>query len=375
MSKKEDKEKNFLEVTINEKQFRIMKYTGLIFLFIGLYFILSNLPLFSSAPINQNASLLLILITGLLTSVHCVGMCGGFVIAYSTKNTENSRMSRAKQHFLYNISRLASYTFFGILAGLIGSVFLLTSQFRGYLSIFAGVFMVLYGLSTFVPFLRRITTIRTPSLAKYTNNRGPVVFGLLSGLLPCGPLQAMLIYAAATGSAIQGGIAMLFFSLGTIPLMFGFGNILSFLTHNFVGRIMKVSAVVVMVLGLVTLNRGLLLSGYELPFLNLDFLSSTKGLSTVSAISGNFQEINMTTDNHRWNPDTFVVKKDIPVKLNIQVGKLSNSLMGIRVPQYGLSKDFTKDGENVTLQFTPKEMGKIVFTCPMGVNKGEIIVE
>lgn len=83
----------------------------------------------------------------------------------------------------------------------------------------------------------------------------------------------------------------------------------------------------------------------------------------------------MTADNHRWNPDTFVVKKDIPVKLNIQVGKLSNSLMGIRVPQYGLSKDFTKDEENVTLQFTPKETGKIVFTCPMGVNKGEIIVE
>jgi sulfite exporter TauE/SafE len=372
---KNAKEKNYSEITINEKQFRIMKYTGLIFLFIGLYFILSNLPLFSSAPINQNASLLLILITGLLTSVHCVGMCGGFVIAYSTKNAENSRMFRAKQHFLYNISRLASYTFFGILAGLIGSVFLLTSQFRGYLSIFAGIFMVLYGLSTFIPFLRRITTIRTPSLTKYTKDRGPVVFGLLSGLLPCGPLQAMLIYAAATGSAIQGGIAMLTFSLGTIPLMFGFGNVLSFLTHNFVGRIMKVSAVVVMVLGLVTLNRGLLLSGYELPFLNLDFLSSTKGLSTVSAISGDFQEINMTADNHKWNPDTFVVKKDIPVKLNIQVGKLSNSLMGIRVPQYGLSKDFTKDGETVTLEFTPKEAGTILFTCPMGVNKGEIIVK
>jgi plastocyanin domain-containing protein len=184
----------------------------------------------------------------------------------------------------------------------------------------------------------------------------------------------MLIYAAATGSAIQGGIAMLTFSLGTIPLMFGFGNVLSFLTHNFVGRIMKVSAVVVMVLGLVTLNRGLLLSGYELPFLNLD-LSSTKGLDTSAAMSGNFQEINMTADNHKWNPDTFVVKKDIPVKLNIQVGKLSNSLMGIRVPQYRLSKDFTEDGENVTLEFTPKETGTIVFTCPMGVNKGEIIVK
>lgn len=363
---------NYSEVTISKKQFKVLTYTGLIFLFIGLYFILSNLPLFASPVVSPNAGLLLIFITGLLTSVHCVGMCSGFVVAYTTKNSENlnkSRLTRMKQHFLYNISRLSSYTVFGILAGLIGSIFLLTSQFRGYLSIFAGVFMVLYGLSTFLPQLRRFTTIRTPSLTKYAKNRGPVLFGLLNGLMPCGPLQAMLIYAAATGNAIQGGMAMLTFGIGTIPLMFGFGNALSFLTHNYIGKIMKVAAVVVMALGLVTLNRGLTLSGYALP--TLDSKSSITGL--VSA-TGNYQEINMTV-NDRWNPDTFVIKNGVPVKWNIYVEKLTSCMSGIRIPKYDLSKDFSREGETVTLEFTPKEEGTFIFTCPMGMVSGRLIVK
>jgi len=372
----ESKERDYLEISLSEKQFKTLKYTGLLFLFIGLYFILNNLPLFSSPVINPNTGLLLIFITGLLTSVHCVGMCSGFVIAYTTKNPENltnSRLARVKQHFLYNISRLGSYTFFGILAGLIGSVFLLTNQFRGYLSIFAGIFMVLYGLSTFIPQLRRFTTIRTPSLTKYTKNRGPVLFGLMNGLMPCGPLQAMLIYAAATGNAIQGGTAMLMFGLGTIPLMFGFGNALSFLTHNFIGKIMKISAVVVMALGLVTLSRGFALSGYALS--SLDSLSSTKAPTTGIVSARNVQEINMTVDQYGWNPDVFVLKKDMPVKWNIHVEKLTSCLSGIRVPKYSISKDFMKEGETIIIEFTPKEEGTILFTCPMGMVSGRFIVK
>jgi len=365
---------DYSEINISGRQFKVLKYSGLIFLFIGLYFILSNLPLFASPVVSPNAGLLLIFVTGLLTSVHCVGMCSGFVIAYTTKNSENlnnSRLARMKQHFLYNISRLSSYTVFGILAGLIGSIFLLTNQFRGYLSIFAGVFMVLYGLSTFLPQLRRFTTIRTPSLAKYTKDRGPVLFGLINGLMPCGPLQAMLIYAAATGNAIQGGIAMLTFGLGTMPLMFGFGNAMSFLTHNFIGKIMKISAIVVMALGLVTLNRGLNLSGYALPSID----SSKTSITGLVSAAGNYQVINMTVNENGWNPDKLVLKKGIPVRWNIYVEKLTSCLSGIRVPKYGLSKDFTNEGETVTLEFIPNEEGTVLFTCPMGMISGNFIVK
>jgi len=192
--------------------------------------------------------------------------------------------------------------------------------------------------------------------------------------MPCGPLQAMLIYAAATGSAAQGGISMITFGLGTIPLMFGFGNALSFLTHSFIGKIMKISAVVVMVLGLVTLSRGLALSGYALP--NPNFLGSNKTSTTgLVTATDDLQEINMKVDQYGWNPDTFIVKKGIPVKLNIYIEKINSCISGIRVPKYAISRDFTKEGDTITIEFTPNEEGTILFTCPMGMVSGEFIVK
>jgi plastocyanin domain-containing protein len=133
---------------------------------------------------------------------------------------------------------------------------------------------------------------------------------------------------------------------------------------------MKVSAVVVMALGLVTLNRGLTLSGYTLPTLNSKFLIT--GL--VSAV-GNYQEINMTVNENGWNPDAFVIKKGVSVKLNIYVESLTSCLSGIRIPKYGLSKDFSRVGETVTLEFTPTEEGTIIFTCPMGMVSGKLIIK
>jgi sulfite exporter TauE/SafE len=362
---------------VNRSNNKLLKYTGLAFLFIGLYIALSNVPLFSGPTVSLNGGLLLIFLTGLLTSLHCVGMCGGFVLAYSAGSSEISRMGRVRQHFSYNVSRLVSYTSLGAIAGLVGSIFLLTAQFRGYLSIIAGAYMILYGLSTFFPIMKRVTMLRTPNTAKYAKSRGPIIVGLLSGMMPCGPLQAMLIYAASTGSPLQGASVMFAFVLGTIPLMFGFGNAISLLTRKYLGRVMVISAVILMALGLVTMNRGLINSGYETPLLNpllsLNLFGSNN--VSVSTIQEGFQEINMTVSNHMYNPDSFTVQRDIPVRMNIIIGKTSDSVMGIRIPSFGISKDFNSDNETVTLEFTPTEVGTINFICPMGIKKGEIIVK
>lgn len=371
-----------LEITVGRWEYKTFKYTGLLFLFIGLYFILSSIDVFSSPVIDPSAGLLLIFATGLLTSAHCMGMCSGFVFAYSTKASDEPEgtRSRMRQHIVYNVSRLGSYTGLGTLAGTIGAIFMFTNQYRGYLSVFAGGFMMLYGLSIFFPRLRRFVTIRTPNLTKHTRNRGPVVFGLLNGFMPCGPLQAMLIYAASTGSALQGGLTMMAFGLGTIPLMFTFGNALSFFTRTSMRRIVKLSAIIIMTLGLVTLNRGMLLSGYSLPLPTFDLNTLTSGgvrASGMVAAAGldGYQEIDMTVDRYGWNPDTFVVKKGVPVRWNIYVEKLTYCYQGIRFPKYGLGKDFTREGETVTLEFTPEEEGTFLFTCWMGMARGDIIVK
>ncbi len=69
--------------------------------------------------------------------------------------------------------------------------------------------------------------------------------GLLNGLIPCGPLQAMQLYALTTGSVLTGALSMLLFSLGTVPLMLGAGALFSALKGKFVYTVQRVSAVLV----------------------------------------------------------------------------------------------------------------------------------
>jgi len=384
-SQKSKLEEFKIEFDISEKQYntfkKLGKYTGFIFLFIGLYLIFGNIEMFSSPVVDASAGLFLVFITGLLTSVHCIGMCSGFIFAYTKEDSEIkiSRKDRFKKHLVYNFSRLTSYTLFGALAGLIGASFMVAEKYRGYLSVFAGLFMLLYGLSTFFPVLRKVTTIRTPNLTKYTKGRGPMLFGLLNGLMPCGPLQAMLLYSASSGGAIQGGLTMLAFGIGTVPLMFIFGNAVSFFSHKFTRKIMSVSAIVVMALGLVTLNRGLLLSGYGLPLPSVNLFSSGENQASLKGataqIDGDYQEIEMTVDQYGWNPDTFYVQKGVPVKWTIYVETLTYCFQGLRVPEYDLKVDFTKEGETVTLEFVPEAEGTVLFTCWMGMARGDIIVK
>jgi len=118
------------------------------------------------------------------------------------------------------------------------------------------------------PVLRKITP-RMPKIfgRKISNakNKGPLLVGLLNGFMPCGPLQAMQLYALGTGSFIAGATSMFMFSLGTVPLMFGLGAISSIAGGKFTQKMMRISAVLVIVLGVVMFNRGLSLSGYSFP--------------------------------------------------------------------------------------------------------------
>lgn len=87
--------------------------------------------------------------------------------------------------------------------------------------------------------------------------------GMLNGLMPCGPLQAMQLYALSTGSFAQGALSMFVFSLGTVPLMFGLGALSSFLSARFTGVMLKASGAMVIFLGVVMLNNGLSLYGLD----------------------------------------------------------------------------------------------------------------
>jgi len=370
------RDSEYFEFEINNK---ILQFIGMIIVFLGIYFLSSGAGIFSLPELGVGSGLLLVFITGVLTSFHCIGMCGGLVVTYATNQKHNKDDSKRKKiipHLEYNVAKLVSYTIMGALVGIIGSLLNFTGTLRGFMAIFAGGFMIIMELNmlNIFPWLRKLT-LRTPNiLGKIKKKRkGPLFLGLLTGLMPCGPLQAMLLFAAGTGSVLQGALTMLVFGLGTVPMMLGFGSLTSLISHKSTKNILKFSAVVVLSLGVVMLNRGLVLSGSPITIETINPFSTS--ILTSAKANDDFQEINMKVTRYGWEPDTFVVKKGIPVRWNIEVEEVTYCNNELIFPSFGISQKFSENGEKVTIEFTPDKEGKFPFTCWMGMISGMIIVE
>jgi hypothetical protein len=244
------------------------------------------------------------------------------------------------------------------------------------IAVIAGVLMMIMGLSmlNIFPSLRRVNFSGLGFLGKRMagKNKGPFMLGLLTGLMPCGPLIAMELYAAGTGSVLLGAAALLVFGLGTLPVMNGFGATLSMLSANFTKRVLKASALIVVVLGAIMLSTGMTLSGVGF---NLNSISAliAPGSAQSANLSGNTQQIYMEVYANGWTPDRFVLKKDIPVQWNINATQLFTCNSNIIVPEFNLDIEL-KPGMNV-VNFTPTREGIVSWSCSMGMIPGTFIVK
>jgi sulfite exporter TauE/SafE/copper chaperone CopZ len=346
------------------------------------YFVLGFLDTVSMPQFSQNMGYGLLLLVGLLTGFHCIAMCGGFVVGYTTKNAQEGKKP-GLSHLMYGSGKVISYTVIGAVFGLLGSIIAFTPRLRGFAGILAGVFLVLFGLRMLnvIPGLRRFG-IRAPGfLSKLTGQgRSPLVIGLLNGLMiACGPLQAVYIMAAGTGSMIEGAKLLFIFALGTLPVMLGFGYVTSFISSKMTRTILKASGVVVILLGVFMLNNGLMLTGSGYDARSLVTSVSAAGPSPqasqpLPAVSSQgFQEIHMTVDASGFTPDTFVLQKGVPVKWIIDGKQLTSCNRAIQVPAYNLKFD-VKQGLQ-TIEFTPTETGTIRWSCWMGMIPGSFIVK
>jgi uncharacterized protein len=187
-----------------------------------------NIPLFS------------IFIASLLGSLHCVSMCGGFVV-YNTVNSKQKVLANV----FYNSGRLITYLFLGMTAGFIGSSLDNSAIFIGMgkiSSLLIGAILIASGLSFFLkqsePELIEINkNLRTFSLFKRISNftlglynqilndnslseiQRALLIGMLSTLLPCGWLYSFVAFAGASASPIEGLFVMFYFWLGSLPYL------------------------------------------------------------------------------------------------------------------------------------------------------------
>ncbi len=354
-----------------------LRLIGVLVLLFGVYMLISHTVGFNFIPeVQPGAGLGVIFVIGLLTSLHCLAMCGGINLSQNVTVGQTGIRPRLMPGLKYNAGRVLAYTAVGGIVGAIGSVISFSGTVKGIVVLVAGVLMVLMGLNMLgLPWLRRISLhmpkflVRKAGAAK--PSKKPFVVGLLNGLMPCGPLQAMQIYALSTGSALMGALSMLAFALGTVPLMFAFGALSMLLNSRFARVMGKVSAVLVILIGFTMLGRGFGLSGVALPSASTD--GGLTGIAVVESLGdGEVQRITSEFSSGQYAPIT--VQQGIPVVWTIRMTEkdINGCNNPMIIPAYGIEKKLVP-GDN-TIEFTPNESGVIAYSCWMGMIRSTITV-
>ncbi len=305
----------------------------------------------------------LALLTGFMTSFHCVGMCGALVLGYTTQDAALGRPAYLS-HLWYGLGKTLSYTLIGAAFATLGGVVAFTPQLRGVIALGAGAFLILFGLSL-LGALRLRVQFRTPAFLlrligrQYQRRSHPFVIGLANGLMiVCGPLQAMYILAAGTGDPLQGGTLLFLFGLGTLPMLLGFGVFATTLAKSAGPRLVKLSSVVVVIMGAVMLNRGLILtqSGYD-----LDSLLTLAKQRWSAWITPNIHTITMQITQDGFLPDHFVLPRGQAVRWEIEVAENAFCRSRLEIPTFGVGLKLRPGRQAV--EFTPPRDGLILWHC------------
>ena len=348
---------------------KILELVILILVMVLLYR-MSNIFNISSA-LSGEVTYFILFIIGLFTSLHCIGMCGGIMLSQTLKAEGNTTYSRIVPALQYNIGRVISYTFLGGIIGALGSVFSLSPYTKAFIMVFAGLFMVIMGLNLLgFKVIRKYTSSLHIGIKFKRTSNTPFIVGILNGLMPCGPLQAMQLYALSTGSFIKGALSMFIFSIGTVPLMLGLGIASTLINKNGSQKIYKYSGIFVMVLGIIMLSRGFALAGININ--PIKYSNSNISNAAKSEITDNVQTIKMDATYAGYTPNVFVVQRGVPVRFIINGKELTSCNNYIIIPSLGIEKQL-QEGENI-IEFTPENVEDINFSCWMGMLNGVIKV-
>jgi len=326
----------------------------------------------------------LVVLIGLVAGFStCMALVGGLSLGLSTKFAEAHPESTSAQKFIPHLyfvaGRILSYAFLGGLLGALGTVFRFSTMANGILTLIIGLVMLVMGLQliNIFPRLNNFKLTLPKSLAKslgfgqkketYSSIQAMIIGGL-TFFLPCGFTQAMQLYAVSTGNFWSGALVMGLFALGTAPGLLSIGGVTSLVKGKFKERFFQVAGVAVIFFALFNLNNG-----YTLASLSLESLDANSNLENIVSdpnviLENGVQVVHMSETGSGYSPNSFSIKKGIPVKWVIDAKDPYSCASSIMIPQLNISKSLVA-GEN-TIEFTPDSIGKLAFSCSMGMYTG-----
>lgn len=202
------------------------------------------------------------LLLGLMSSLHCLGMCGPLVIGILPPKTDT--LQKVRLLGLYHGGRLMVYGILGMLAGFIAGQLNLPN-IQQTLSIVLGALLLLWVILHYFGLLKPIrlkgvNTVFQKSFAKFWSIQGNVrylLMGGLNGLLPCGMVYIAMT-AAATSASVTSSVAfMAVFGLGTLPLLAAVSGIGTILKSRYKSFLVKSQPLFLLLFAGILIVRGL----------------------------------------------------------------------------------------------------------------------
>ena len=393
----------------------ILLTLGIVFVVVavGLAVFQSN-PNFSALASDSGtmSQLIVAFVTGITTGgLSCLAVQGGLLASSLAHQIEQDyveqvvqgkgnkrskvqtpvRSNSALPIFLFLVAKLVAYTLLGALLGLLGSYLTLSPMTRAFLMIAIGIFMVGNALRMFnVHPIFRYFSIEPPKFitryirrtAKGTDTFTPLFLGALTVFIPCGVTQAMMATALGTGSVMMGAALMFAFTLGTSPVFF----IVAYLTTELGARLekmfMRFVAVIVLILGLVTMNGGLNVLGSPLSFQNMTrslFPSNSGGSAPAPAAAAQAPvsegDVVLYVQNDGYFPQTVSAPAGKDFTLNLVTDKTYSCARDFVIPDLDYY-ELLPDTGTVQVKIPAQEKGStLYFTCSMGMYTGRIVFE
>jgi len=359
---------------------------------LGLIILLQRAGLARLVTVNSRSSLPAFLLLGLVAGFSsCAALVGGIVLSMSKQwgelySPEDPLKKRLEPHLLFNTGRLISYAGLGAVLALIGGTLRLTPSFSATLVIVISLVMIVLGLQMlgvrslqkFQITMPRFVTRYVADEKHFKGRYMPFTMGALTFFLPCGFTITAQSFALLSGRPLQGAMIMLFFALGTLPMLL----IIAFSSVKFLEKpklavgFLKVAGVVVLFFALFNINNQLVV--LNAPNLGDLFSPGTAAQSTASAalppLAGGKQVLKMTASASGYSPDKFTVRTGVPVLWEIKDTGTTGCTSAVISNDLFSGQISLKPGTTSTKEFTPKAAGKYRFSCWMGMVTGTINV-
>lgn len=336
----------------------------------------------------------LIFLTGLTTGgLTCLAVQGGLLTSLIASRAEEDLEAKSKRThsaipiLLFLVAKLVAYTILGFGLGFLGSKLQLGVEVRVGMLIFVGLFMIASALRIIDAHpIFRYLSLQPPkffykllrSQTKSKDYFAPVMLGFLTVFIPCGTTQAMEVLAITSGDPVLGAGIMFVFVLGTSPIFFIVGLLTTKLSDIFHKYFLRLAAVLVAVLGFLSIQSGLSLAGYPIKFDLLEISAPSDqpapkdAKSSVNVVNG-IQEVTINVYPRAYTPRNVEVSSSLPIRINMVTGGTYACTNSLYFPT--LRKEvFLQANQTTLIDLGTQAPGNIYYVCSMGMYSGNIKV-